>query len=75
MANELDTLYEIGLNALKSGEIRISLCSAQPANYAGIAAVQLGIATISSADFTGPADHTTGRLWPPAARAGRTLCA
>jgi hypothetical protein len=58
MANELDGIYNAGLDACRTGAIRVAICSAQPANYAGIAAVTLGEATISSADFAALADNT-----------------
>lgn len=61
MAKNFDATFDAGLNAMKAGAIRVAVCSSQPANYGAIAAATLGTVTISSTDFTGPADHTTGR--------------
>ena len=72
MAKNYDGLLDAGYNAMKAGAIRVALCSGEPASYAGIAAVTLGTATISSTDFTGPADHTTGRKLTFNGKAGIT---
>jgi len=58
MANNLDGIYNAGLAVVRAGAIRVAVCSGQPADYAGIAAVTLGEVTISSADFAAVADHT-----------------
>lgn len=58
------------LNRIKNNTTRISLCTAQPTTYAeatttydgGASKYKLAIATISSTDFTGPADgDSSGR--------------
>jgi len=72
MGKNWDATIDAGLNALKAGAIRVAMCSAEPANYAGIAAVTLGTATISSSDFTGPDDHTSGRKLTFNGKAGVT---
>ena len=57
-----DAVFDAALNLIKNNSVRAALCSAAPANYAGIAAVELGEVTISTADFTGPANgDTSGR--------------
>ena len=53
-----DGLLDAGFNAMKNGCTKVSACSDQPADYAGIAALELITETISSSDFTGPADGT-----------------
>lgn len=71
MAKNYDGISDAGLNACRNGATRATLCSAQPANYAGIAAVALGAATISSADFTAPADGSpSGRAMTFSGKAG-----
>lgn len=72
MAKHWDATIDAGLNALKSNAIRVTLCSADPVNYAGISGVALGVATISSSDWTGPADHTSGRKLTFGGKAGVT---
>jgi hypothetical protein len=54
-----------------AGSTRMTICSAQPANFAGIAAVSLGSYTMSGANFTGPANGAgTGRKITVGARTG-----
>lgn len=54
---------------------QLHVCSAEPANYAGLAAVTLGNKTLSGA-FTGPADRTpTGRKVTVAAQTGGSVTA
>lgn len=52
----LDAAFGIVDNA-----IRMAVCSAQPANYAGIAAVTLAQATVAPGDFTIADGTTSGR--------------
>lgn len=54
-----DTVLDGALNIIKNNGDLLHICSSAPANYAGIAAVQLG--TKASPGYTGPADHTSGR--------------
>ena len=57
-----DDTLDGALNIVKNNATRQVLCSAEPANYAGVAAVTLATQTIDSSDFTGPADgDTSGR--------------
>lgn len=72
MAKHWDACLDAGLNALKNNAIRAIMCSADPVNFAGVAAVTLGTATISSSDFTGPADHTSGRKLTFSGKSGVT---
>lgn len=73
MAKSLDhtAVMDVALNAIKNGAIRMVFCSAQPANYAGVAAVALITATISSSDMT-VADDTSGRKLTVGAISGMT---
>lgn len=57
-----DDTLDGALNIVKNNATRQVLCSAEPANYAGVAAVTLATQIIDSSDFTGPADgDTSGR--------------
>lgn len=57
-----DSVYDAGLNSIKNGATTLVLCSADPVNFAGIAAVALVTKTgLTSANYTGPADGTSGR--------------
>lgn len=57
-----DTVYDASLNVVKSGATMAVFCSAAPANYAGVAAVALVVKTgLTSSNYTGPADDTSGR--------------
>ncbi len=51
-------MYDEGLLGFQARGQTIHLCSAQPTNYAGLAAVSLGNAAVSIGD---PANGTTGR--------------
>jgi len=51
MATLDDSVFDAGLNVIKTGTI-LHICSAAPANYAGIAAVTLG--NKATPTFTGP---------------------
>jgi non-ribosomal peptide synthetase component F len=68
-----DTVLDAALNVIKNGATNAVFCSAEPANYAGIAAVTLITKTgLTSANFTGPADHTSGRKLTAGAITGMT---
>lgn len=55
-------VLDAALNHIKNNATSMVLCSSEPANYAGVAAVALADVTIDSSDFTGPADgDTSGR--------------
>lgn len=51
-----DSVLDAALNLIKTTADRLILCSAQPVNFAGVAAVNLAQAAVTSASFTGPAD-------------------
>jgi len=58
-----DSVFDAALNLIKNNATTLVFCSAEPANYAGIAAVALASVTgLTSGSFTGPADgDTSGR--------------
>ena len=59
MAFMIDAALDAALNYVKSNGTTLHICSAEPANYAGIAAVELASAPVT---LTGPADgDTSGR--------------
>lgn len=65
---------DAALNYVKTNVERLVLCSAQPANYAGVAAVELADVAFGSADCTGPAaGDVSGRKMTFAAKAGVTV--
>jgi hypothetical protein len=67
-----DTVLDGALNIIKNGATMLIFCSAEPANYAGIAAVALAFkGSLTAADFTA-ADHTSGRKLTVAAQTGMT---
>lgn len=55
-----------------AGSTVMHVCSAEPANYAGIAAVSLADATMAAGDFT-KADDTSGRKVTMTAKSGVTV--
>ena len=63
-----DTVLDGALNIIKNGATRMVACSAEPANYAGIAAVALADATMASTDFTVANGDTSGRKVTVAAK-------
>ena len=65
-----DTFYDAAFDTIKLQAVRMTACSGQPANYAGIAAVALATATVSSADFTAGAATPDGRKLDVAAKDG-----
>jgi hypothetical protein len=66
----LDAAFGIVDNA-----IRMRVCSGQPANYAGIAAVTLATATVAAGDFTIADGDTSGRKVTVAAKSGVSISA
>lgn len=69
MAKKADqAFYDAALNFLRNGMIRQTACSAEPANYAGIAAVALASATMASGDFVLAAGDVSGRKVTMAAK-------
>lgn len=58
-----NNVLDAALNYVKNNSTRISVCSAQPTSYTeAVTTYKLSIKTISSADFTGPANgDTSGR--------------
>lgn len=57
-----DDVLDGSLNIIKNNATRVCVCSTQPTTYAeAITTYKLAIKTISSSDFTGPADDTSGR--------------
>ena len=68
-----NSFYDSALNVLKNGMVRMAACSAEPANYAGIAAVALASATVASGDFTVANGDTSGRKVTVAAKSGVTI--
>lgn len=58
MAQVADAVFDAALNAIKNDAEQLYICSAEPANYAGIAAVLLG--NKASPAITGPADRSGG---------------
>ncbi len=58
---QIDAMLDAALNYIKNNTTKMFVCSAQPANYAGVAAVALADKTgLSGSDFTGPADGDAG---------------
>ena len=71
-----DAVLDAALNFVKNNATKLHVCSTAPANYAGIAAVELASVVIDSADFTGPADgDTSGRKVAVNAQTGMTVTA
>ena len=65
-----DTVLDGALNIIKNGAIRQIACSAEPANYAGVAAVALADVVMASGDFTVANGDTSGRKVTMAAKSG-----
>lgn len=55
MAFAIDAALDAALNYIKTNGTMLHICTAEPANYAGIAAVELAKAAVS---LTGPADRS-----------------
>jgi hypothetical protein len=64
-----DVVLDAALDKIATAT-RMTLCSAQPANFAGIAAVQLADVTLDSGDFTKANGDTSGRKVTVAAQSG-----
>ena len=59
MAFIIDAAFDAALNYIKTNGTTLHICSAEPANYAAISAIELGVAAVS---LTGPAaGDTSGR--------------
>ena len=65
--------YDASFDWLSGNMIRQTACSAEPADYAGIAAVALASATLAGGDFTKAAGDTSGRKVTVAAKSGVTI--
>jgi len=74
MAKKADNaFYDGSFDWLSTNMIRQTACSAEPANYAGIAAVALATATMAGGDFTKAAGDTSGRKVTMSAKSGVTI--
>lgn len=57
-----DDVLDAALNYIKNNATRVCVCSTQPTTYTeAITTYKLAIKTITSGDFTGPVDDTSGR--------------
>lgn len=70
-----DDVLDGALNIIKNNATRICVCSTQPTTYTeAITTYKLAIKTITSADFTGPANgDTSGRKLTSNAQSGITV--
>lgn len=57
----IDAMMDAALSYLDTNAVRLHVCTTQPANYAGIAAVELAIVTIDGTDMTLADGDTSGR--------------
>ena len=74
MAKKADNLfYDAAFDWLRDNSIRMTACSAEPANYAGIAAVALATATMAGGDFTKAAGDVSGRKVTMSAKNGVSI--
>lgn len=74
MSKEADNgFYGGAFSFLSSNMVRMTACSAAPANYAGIAAVALATATVAPGDFSVGNGDTSGRKVTIAAKNGVTI--
>jgi hypothetical protein len=73
--NWIAAVYDGGLDYISANATRVHVCSAEPANYAGIAAVQLAVYTISGANFTKAAGDVSGRKITLGAQSGNSATA
>lgn len=64
-----DIVMDAALDVIATAT-RMDICSAQPANFAGIAAVALADVTLDSSDFTKADGDTSGRKVTVAAQNG-----
>lgn len=58
-----DSVLDGALNVIKNNATKVAVCSTQPTTYTeAITTYMLAIKTgLTSGDYTGPADHTSGR--------------
>lgn len=67
-----NTVLDAGLGVI-DGSVRLVVCSAEPANFAGIAAVALADVTVDSGDFSTGDGTPNGRTLTIAAQNGVTV--
>ncbi|NWG76621.1 MAG: hypothetical protein HXY24_18800 [Rubrivivax sp.] len=71
-----DAVLDAALNHIKNNATKLHVCSTSPTTYAEASSTyQLASAVIDTGDFTGPADHTSGRKLTVAAQSGMTVTA
>lgn len=71
MAKKLSNAFlDAGGTLIQSTAIRMAICSAEPANYAGIAAVRLAEVTMASGDYALANGDIAGRKVTVAAKNG-----
>lgn len=75
MAKKVDNSVLDGAFAIVDNAIRMAVCSAEPANFAGIAAVTLAQATMAPGDFTVADGDVSGRKVTVAAKLGVSITA
>jgi hypothetical protein len=75
MAKKVDDAVLDGAFNVLNDAIRMAVCSAEPANYAGIAAVRLAEATMAGGDYTIANGDTSGRKCTMAAKNGVSVTA
>lgn len=76
MAKSVDnSVLDGALNIIKNNATAQVACSAEPANFAGVAAVTLSTATMTSTDFTVADGDTSGRKVTAGAKSGQTVSA
>lgn len=77
-----DTVLDAGLSVIKNGATQMTLCNAQPLNYAEATTTADGGANkyclakktgLTSGSFTGPEDDTSGRKLSKTAETGITV--
>lgn len=68
-----DSVLDGALTVLKTLSERQVACSAQPANYAGVAAVALADVAVATGDFTIANGDTSGRKVTVGAKSGVTI--
>ncbi len=70
-----DDVFDGALNIIKNNATRICVCSTQPTTYAeATSTYKLAIKTITSSDFTGPANgDVSGRKLTSNAQSGLTV--
>lgn len=73
--NWIDAVIDGGLDYIAANTTRVHVCSAEPANYAGIAAVLLAQYTVTSGNFTKANGDTSGRKITLGALSGNTATA